>query len=123
MSWQGARALVTGAASGIGLAVCRQLRDGGAEVLGLDRAAGSEQGIAWLVADVSDRAAVTRAVQEAVGDGALDVLVNSAGISSVGTVADNDDEEWTRVLDVNVTGVARVTAACLPFLQRSERAA
>ena len=80
MSWQGARALVTGAASGIGLAVCQQLRDGGAEVLGLDRAAGTEPGVTWLAADVADRATVTHAVQEALGDGALDVLVNSAGI-------------------------------------------
>ena len=47
------------------------------------------------------------------------MLVNNAGVSSVGTVADNDDGEWARVLDINVTGVARMTAEALPLLRRS----
>jgi NAD(P)-dependent dehydrogenase (short-subunit alcohol dehydrogenase family) len=51
--------------------------------------------------------------------GGLDILVNNAGIGAVGTVADNDDAEWHRVLDVNVVGPARVTAAALPYLRRS----
>ncbi|GAA1054990.1 hypothetical protein GCM10017608_18420 [Agromyces luteolus] len=54
--------------------------------------------------------------------GGIDVVVNNAGISAVGTVEDNDDAEWARVLDVNVTGMARVTAAALPWLRRSEAA-
>jgi NAD(P)-dependent dehydrogenase (short-subunit alcohol dehydrogenase family) len=124
VSWNGVRAVVTGAASGIGLAVCRRLRDGGASVAGVDRQPVDEPGIAGLAADVADRAAVAAALEPVLaGWGRLDVLVNSAGIGAVGGVADNDDEEWARVLDVNVTGVARVTAACLPWLRRSDRAA
>jgi 2-keto-3-deoxy-L-fuconate dehydrogenase len=55
--------------------------------------------------------------------GGLDVVVNNAGIGAVGDVAANDDDEWARVLDVNVTGIARVTRAALPHLRRSSSAA
>jgi NAD(P)-dependent dehydrogenase (short-subunit alcohol dehydrogenase family) len=55
--------------------------------------------------------------------GGIDILVNNAGIGAQGTVADNEDEEWHRVLDVNVVGIARVTRAVLPYLRRSSAAA
>ena len=55
--------------------------------------------------------------------GGLDVVVNNAGIGAQGDVAANDDDEWRRVLDVNVVGIVRVSRAALPHLRRSERAA
>jgi 2-keto-3-deoxy-L-fuconate dehydrogenase len=55
--------------------------------------------------------------------GGLDVLVNNAGIGAVGHVGENDDAEWARVLEVNVTGIGRVTRAALPYLRRSSHAA
>jgi NAD(P)-dependent dehydrogenase (short-subunit alcohol dehydrogenase family) len=55
--------------------------------------------------------------------GGLDVLVNNAGIGAQGTVEDLDEDEWHRVLDVNVVGTARVSAAALPLLRRSRHAA
>jgi NAD(P)-dependent dehydrogenase (short-subunit alcohol dehydrogenase family) len=77
-----------------------------------------------LACDVTDRAAVERAVERVVGDlGRLDVVVNNAGIGAQGDVAANDDDEWHRVLDVNVVGMARVTRAALPHLRRSPSAA
>jgi len=51
------------------------------------------------------------------------VLVNNAGIGAVGTVEENPDDEWMRVLDVNVLGLVRVTRAALPHLRRSPAAA
>ena len=48
--------------------------------------------------------------------------MNNAGIGAIGTVEDNDDAEWRRVLDVNVVGMARVTASALPHLRRSSSA-
>jgi NAD(P)-dependent dehydrogenase (short-subunit alcohol dehydrogenase family) len=48
--------------------------------------------------------------------------VNVAGVGASGDVTANDDEEWRRVLDVNVVGIARVVRAALPHLRRSERA-
>jgi len=51
------------------------------------------------------------------------VLVNNAGIGAQGTVEDNPEEEWRRVLEVNVLGIVRVSRACLPHLRRSRAAA
>ena len=53
--------------------------------------------------------------------GALDIVINNAGIGAAGDVAANDDDEWHRVLDVNVVGIARVTRATLPHLRKSSR--
>jgi NAD(P)-dependent dehydrogenase (short-subunit alcohol dehydrogenase family) len=118
-------AIVTGGASGIGLATARLLAERGARVAILDLAVDGDVAPAVaLRCDVGDDASVRGAVAEAVERlGGLDILVNNAGIGARGTVADNDDEEWHRVLDVNVVGIARVTRAALPHLRRSPRAA
>jgi NAD(P)-dependent dehydrogenase (short-subunit alcohol dehydrogenase family) len=69
---------------------------------------------------VSDRVSVAAAVARVAAElRGLDVLVNNAGISAVGTVEENDDATWAKVLDVNVTGIARATAAALPYLRES----
>ena len=124
-SFDGLRALVTGGASGIGLATVLHLRDLGASVVALDLvAAAPEHAVDTVIADVSDSQSVERAVAEAVGLlGGLDILVNNAGIGAQGTVEDNPEDEWRRVFDVNVTGIARVTRAALPHLRLSEHAA
>ena len=81
-------------------------------------------GIDGIVCDVTSRETIAGAIQTIRDQfGALDILVNNAGISAVGTVEDNDDAEWARVLDVNVIGMARVTAAALPLLRASDAAA
>jgi NAD(P)-dependent dehydrogenase (short-subunit alcohol dehydrogenase family) len=55
--------------------------------------------------------------------GGIDIVVNNAGIGAAGDVAANASDEWARVLDVNVTSIARVTSSALPHLRRSEHAA
>ena len=81
-------------------------------------------GIDGIVCDVTSRETIAAAIQTIRDQlGGLDILVNNAGISAVGTVEDNDDAEWARVLDVNVIGMARVTAAALPLLRASDAAA
>ena len=117
----GRAALVTGGASGIGLATARLLAARGARVAVLDRVKAEDAGGLYpVIADVTDDAAVRAAVAEAgQAIGALDVLVNNAGIGAAGTVADNDDDEWRRVLDVNVLGMVRVTRAALPLLRQA----
>ncbi len=118
-------ALVTGGASGIGAATARLLQHRGARVAVLDRSTdGVPEGQLALSCDVTDRAGVETAVAS-VADrlGGIDVVVANAGIGAVGDVTANDDTEWARVLDVNVTGIARVTAASLPHLRRSGHAA
>jgi 2-keto-3-deoxy-L-fuconate dehydrogenase len=118
----GLAALVTGGASGIGLATARLMASRGARVAILDREIpGSVSGDGTLqpvIADVTDDAAVRSAVTAAAEAlGGLDILVNNAGIGAAGTVEDNDDDEWRHVLDVNVLGVVRTTRAALPALR------
>jgi 2-keto-3-deoxy-L-fuconate dehydrogenase len=116
--------LVTGGASGIGLATARRLAELGAAVAVLDLTAEPPEGLALVQADVTDDAAVRAAVAQAsTALGGLDILVNNAGIGAQGGVADNDDEEWHRVFDVNVVGMVRVARAALPALRASSHGA
>ncbi|MEV0808979.1 SDR family oxidoreductase [Micromonospora sp. NPDC050200] len=125
--FDGLVAVVTGGGSGIGRACVEALLAGGARVgvLDLDPAGAPEDPrVHGVRADVADRASLTAAMESvASAFGGVDILVNNAGISAVGAVEDNDDVQWARVLDVNVTGVARTTAVALPYLRRSRTAA
>lgn len=120
--FDGLVAIVTGGASGIGAAVAARLTAAGAQVGILDL--NVPDGTSGFTADVTDDASV-RAAVDAVVDrwGRLDVVVNNAGIGAQGTVEDNDDAEWHRVLDVNLVGMVRVSRAALPALRRSPAAA
>ncbi|WP_435224780.1 SDR family NAD(P)-dependent oxidoreductase [Streptomyces sp. Tue6028] len=123
--FDGLKALVTGGASGIGRATADLLAARGARVAVLDLDPSSVEGpLLGHRADVTDDASVCAAVAAAAEAlGGLDVLVNNAGIGAQGTVEDNDDAEWHRVLDVNVLGIVRTTRAALPLLRRSAHAA
>lgn len=121
----GLRALVTGGASGIGLATALLLARRGARVAVLDVTPGGlPEPLLPFKADVCDDASVRAAVEAAATElGGLDIVVNNAGIGAIGTVEDNPDEQWHRVLDVNVLGMVRTTRAALPYLRRSANAA
>jgi 2-keto-3-deoxy-L-fuconate dehydrogenase len=118
----GLAAVVTGGGSGIGLATARLLTSRGARVAVLDLNPGDE--FIALKADVTDDASVRAAVDTAAERlGGIDILVNNAGIGAIGTVADNPDEQWHQVFDVNVVGMVRVTRAALSYLRASAHAA
>ncbi|MGW4641508.1 SDR family NAD(P)-dependent oxidoreductase [Sphaerisporangium sp. NPDC004334] len=120
---EGLSALVTGGGSGIGLATAELLAERGARVACLDLDPPGEPFVG-VKADVTDDAAVRSAVAAAAGRlGGIDILVNNAGIGAAGTVESNPDEEWFRVLDVNLLGIVRVTRAALPHLRASTHAA
>ncbi len=124
----GLKALVTGGASGIGLAVATTFAAEGAAVVVLDQADERPEElpdeIGYIPADVTDDAAVRAAVGAAVESlKGLDILVNNAGIGAQGTVEDASDEDWRRVLDVNVVGTARVSRAAWAALRASDQAA
>jgi len=120
----GLRALVTGGASGLGLAIAGAFSAEDAAVAILDVAAqpppGLPGGARYYCADVTDDAAVRAAVTAAAeAMGGLDIVASNAGIGSQSDVTGATDEEWHRVLDVNVIGMARVARAAWPYLRDS----
>jgi len=120
----GQSVIVTGGASGIGLATARLLARRGARVACLDLAPdGLPDPLHGISADIADDASVRAAVAAAAEVlGGIDILVNNAGIGALGTIESNPDDEWHRVLDINVVGIARVSRAALPYLRESSAA-
>ncbi len=115
-------ALVTGAAQGIGLSIARQLAACGASVVLADVDAAKAQEAAkglggrtlGLAMDVARSAEVAAAVDRVMAEfGRLDVLVNNAGITRDGLLIRMKDEDWDRVLDVNLKGTFHCTKAAL----------
>lgn len=121
--FNGLTALVTGGASGIGAATARLLHERGARVAIIDRSHTGTTDFLEITCDITDREAVEAGViRVAAALGGIDILINNAGIGAAGDISENDDAEWTRVLDVNVIGLARVSSAALPHLRRSTSA-
>lgn len=118
----GARILVTGAAGGFGAPTCARLRAQGAYVIGLDRVPTDNA----LACDITDDAAVETAVRAALEQlGGLDAVVHYAGIGIPNDAGGPLHPDAFRVIDVNLLGAWRVTAAAMPALLagRSERGA
>lgn len=121
----GLRAIVTGGASGIGAAIAATLANRGASVAVLDlNTATADPRHLPFTCDVAISDSVNDAVAgAALALGGIDIVINNAGIGAQGTVADNPDDEWLRVLNINVVGMARVSRAALPHLRASKAAA
>jgi NADP-dependent 3-hydroxy acid dehydrogenase YdfG len=117
-AFTGKTAVVTGASSGIGRAVALRLGEAGAHVLAAGRraealagtlkaVAGAGGTAAAVAADLRDPGAVQGLVDRAMADtGRLDVMVNNAGVSFRGPLADGDPEAWREMLEVNVLALA-----------------
>jgi NAD(P)-dependent dehydrogenase (short-subunit alcohol dehydrogenase family) len=121
-------ALVTGAARGIGLATARKFLAEGWRVALLDiegellaRAAaeiGRDEATLALTCDVSDVAAVRNAMTKIEQRfGRLDVLINNAGIAVFAPLMETSDVDWSRVLEVNLTGPFLCTKAAVPLMR------
>src|SRR6056297_3806441 len=128
----GKTCLVTGGGNGIGKAACLRLAREGAHVAVTDINHGDAKSVreeitaqggsadAWLL-DVADADAVHQ-VFDAVADkfGQIDVVVNNAGISGVDTPTHEiSEEEWRKVIDINVNGVFYCTRAAIPHLKKA----
>jgi NAD(P)-dependent dehydrogenase (short-subunit alcohol dehydrogenase family) len=122
------RILITGAARGIGAESARRRAARGHRLalLGLEPAeleavaAGCGGGALAIEADVTDREALNAAVERAVAElGGLDVAVANAGVAIAAMFRSMDEDEWERLIDVNLKGVFRTVRACTPHLIES----
>jgi NAD(P)-dependent dehydrogenase (short-subunit alcohol dehydrogenase family) len=127
--FKGRAVLVTGAAKGIGRATAEQFARAGARVALIDlddreacvAAAAMGSDVLALIADVSRPEDVGRAVARSIeAFGRIDVLVNNAGIHFARAIDEYTDEEWHRILSVNLTGAFNMIRAALPALRRSK---
>ena len=116
-------AVVTGGARGIGAATASLFRSEGARVEVWDTggehpAAGDDEGIVCRAVDVSDTGSVEAALAELISRaGVPDILVNNAGIISDGFASELSDEDWRRVIEVNLTGTFIPCRALIPHLR------
>jgi NAD(P)-dependent dehydrogenase (short-subunit alcohol dehydrogenase family) len=118
----GRRAVVTGAASGMGAAAAARLLAEGAVVLGVDRVGEGIVGTHTLVADLGDPdsiAAIAGAADSLLGG--CDILINNAGVCPNGPFAEMTEADWNAALGINVTAVMKLTRALLPLLGTSGR--
>jgi 3-oxoacyl-[acyl-carrier protein] reductase len=120
-SLAGQRALVTGAASGIGAATVAAMEQAGALVVGLDRE--FEGGDNHRIhVDVSQADDVNRAITQACAiAGKFDILVNAAGIYGESLLSELDIADYERIFAVNVRGTLLVTKAVLVYLDDGAR--
>lgn len=117
-------AVVTGGASGIGKGIATRLRDAGASVVVSDidadalAATAVELGVTGIAADVTSADAVQALADQVVAEhGRVDVVVNNAGVGSMGRIADLTLADWRWMLDVNLWGVIHGIHAFLPLLR------
>jgi NAD(P)-dependent dehydrogenase (short-subunit alcohol dehydrogenase family) len=136
--FEGRVAIVTGAASGIGLATTQRLVDEGATVVAVDRdgdglvtaaeaigkSADDAGAVVTLVGDVGDPASAAQAVATATGElGRLDVLVNNAGILRFEHSHEVAAEDWDQMLRINLTGTFQFCQAAIPVMVAAGRGA
>jgi 3-oxoacyl-[acyl-carrier protein] reductase len=112
MRLAGRRALVTGAASGIGAAIAARLVADGAEVLTADRAQGCD-----LTVDVAAPGAADAMIKACAGR--LDILVPNAGVSAFEPLDGHSDAVWVTTLDIDLGAVFRLIRAATPLLKQS----
>src|SRR5262245_31144329 len=117
----GRNAVVTGAASGIGLATANALQEAGARVVGFDIQASPLARFPILAVDITDKARVHEAINGPDAFGRIDVLVNSAGLEIQSSLADLDMAVFEKMYRVNVGGTIIVTQAALPKLSEGAR--
>ena len=118
---RGKNAIVTGAASGIGLATANALLDAGARVVGYDIQTSPLARFPLLNVDITDRGRVREAMNGPEGFDRIDALVNSAGLEIPSSLADLDLAVFEKMYRVNVGGTIIVTQAALPKLSEGAR--
>jgi NAD(P)-dependent dehydrogenase (short-subunit alcohol dehydrogenase family) len=122
---KGKVAIVTGGGSGIGRAIVDSYAAHGARVLAVDLPGRDWQthfrgnaSVMCLDQDITQQAAPAAIVDAAIGAfGGIDILVNNAGIAIGAQFEDTTDEQWDRILAINVTSIFRISKAAVPHLK------
>ncbi len=116
----GRKAVVTGAASGMGAAAVARLIAEGCAVLAVDLVGEGLAGTHDLVADLGDAETFAVIVSAAEAQlGGCDILINNAGVCPAGPFEEMTDEMWDAALAINVTAAMKLTRALLPMLKQS----
>jgi len=124
----GKNAVVTGGGSGIGESIAERFSEAGATVCILDVNLASAKSVAEKIqsggrtarayqCDVADHAAVKSVFEQVIRDGPVNILVNNAGISQVGTLESTSEEDFDRIFRVNVKGMYNCMFALIPHLK------
>lgn len=110
--------LVTGAAGGLGTTVCERFVEGGWDVIATDRPDARATTGDWVPADLLDVEQIREMVAQATAlHGRLDCVVNAAGLWTEGPSAETTEEEWDRVVGVNLKAAYFVSSAAIPHLE------
>jgi len=114
----GSRAVITGAAAGIGCRIAERLVAGGADVIGWDLNADGPDGVAMQRVDVTSASNIEAALAALPApDAGVDVLVHAAGwLGPSAPVLDYDAAIWRRIIDINLTGTFEVARAVAPLM-------
>lgn len=110
--------VVTGASSGMGALIAKQLAEEGHTVFGASRSVTSSSAFRALAMDVTDDSSVAAALEQVMAsEGRIDMIVHCAGISIAGSLEDTTIEEAKQLFDTNYFGAVRVTRAVLPVMR------
>ncbi|KAJ8971427.1 hypothetical protein NQ317_018162 [Molorchus minor] len=130
--WEGKVAVVTGASSGIGAAVCRQLVEHGLKVVGLarrkdrieelsEKLIGKKGKLHALKADVTNEQELIEAFRWITQNlGPIHILINNAGLTQPTNLTDGDAEMWKRIFDVNVIGLCVATREAVKDMRKNK---
>ncbi len=119
---EGKRAVITGGGSGIGAAIAKLFAENGASVVALDlnpqqASAAAEKGVVSVRCDVSDAQSVESVFNEIASAGAVNILVNCAGVAHVGRLDDTAPEDMDRLYRINVRGTYLAMRAAMPLMK------